>query len=58
MSILKGDMCRFELNGLTFYGTVISVVNDVYLVSHNNYSTGEPTTTQLTIDKITKIGNG
>ncbi len=54
----KGDYIRFMQNDLTFYGTVLSVVNDVYLVSHNNYSTGEPTTTQLTIDKLTKIGNG
>ena len=58
MSILKGDYVRFLINELTFYGTVLSVVNDVYLVSHNNYSTGEPTTIQLTIDKLTKIGNG
>lgn len=53
----KGDYVRFMQNNLTFYGTVLSVVNDVYLVAHNNYTTGESTTTQLTIDKLTKIGS-
>ena len=55
--ISKGDLVRFQLNDLTFYGTIISIVDDVCAVAHHSYSTGETKVTQFKKSEITKIGN-
>ena len=55
--IQKGDMIRFQLDGNTFYGTILSIVDEVCAVSHHSYSTGIDTVSQVKISELVKIGS-
>lgn len=50
-------MVRFELEGKTLYGTIISIVDDVCAVTSHSYSTGENIVVQRKINELVKIGS-
>jgi hypothetical protein len=53
----KGDYVKFEYESKTMYGCIVSIINDVAMISFHSYQTGETKATQLNINQLTKIGN-
>ena len=55
--ITKGCYIRFiDENGKTIYGSVLSVIKDVYKIEHHNQK-GESIVTPKKLSDLTLIGN-